>query len=256
MKIHEYQAAALFNSYQIPVPKGKMAEDLSAAIGHARDIGYPVVLKAQVLVGGRGKAGGVKFVQDASQCHKAFEDLQKLTIKEYPVKKIYIVKAVKIIKEYYLAVIVDGANNDVVIVASEAGGVDIEETAKTNPGAIKKYYLQGRLDVHPDTWDPFVAEIFPEESLQRQATDICRKLLKVFFENDCSLAEINPLIIDDQEALIAADAKVVFDDNALSRHPQIEDLRDKTYDDPDELEAKEKNLSFVKLEGNVGCIVN
>jgi len=256
MKIHEYQAAEFFSKGDIAIPKGAMATDVKKALSIAKELGYPVVLKAQVLIGGRGKAGGIKVVKDETELQKEFKKLLKLTIKGYPVQRVYIVEAIDIKKEIYLAVTVDNIQGDIVVIASADGGVEIEETAKTNPNAILKLYLNGEKEVDAPKAKAFVESIFNDRHHQAQAMTILKNLISVFIENDCSLAEINPLVIDQDENLIAADAKVVFDDNALFRHEEFAGLRDMQFEDPDELEAKEKNLSFVKLEGNVGCIVN
>ncbi|MCA9405399.1 MAG: ADP-forming succinate--CoA ligase subunit beta [Candidatus Omnitrophica bacterium] len=256
MKIHEYQATELFRAGGLPVVQGRVATEVYEAVMIAEETGYPVVLKSQVLVGGRGKAGGIRLVKNKEELEDHFAQLKKLTIKEYPVEKILVVKAIDIKKEYYVSVTVDPAKGDVVLIASSDGGVEIEETAKTNPDAIKKYYLNGKKDIDEGSWKPFIQSVFDTPELQAEGTKVFGALLKVFFDNDCSLAEINPLVIDGQGKIYAADAKINFDDNALMRHENLESLRDLRYEDPDELEAKEKNLSFVKLSGNVGCIVN
>jgi succinyl-CoA synthetase beta subunit len=256
MKIHEYQAAAIFKNAGIPVPDGQVASELKEALSLADKIGYPVVLKSQVLVGGRGKAGGIKVVKNKQELEEKFKLIKGLSIKGYAVEKIFIVKALDIKKEIYLAITVDSLAGDVVLMASASGGIDIEEVAHTNPDAIKKLYLNGEKDTHLKTLQPFVASIFSDKKQQDEAVEIIERLVKVFFEYDCSLAEINPLIVDGKGHLIAADAKVMFDDNGLIRHKELTALRDMTYEEADELEAKEKGLSFVKLEGDVGCIVN
>ncbi|MBP9853866.1 MAG: ADP-forming succinate--CoA ligase subunit beta [Candidatus Omnitrophica bacterium] len=256
MKIHEYQASQLFQKAGIPIVPGQITTDVNQALEFARSNGYPVVLKSQVLVGGRGKAGGIKLVKNETELKEKFEQLTKLTISGYAVKKIYVVKAIDIRKEYYLATIVDTAKDDIVLIASSDGGVEIEETAKKNPDAIKKYYLQGERSLHSPRFKDFIASVFDSDSLRAQGTKIFEGLIKVFFDNDCSLAEINPLVIDGTGTIYAADAKVNLDDNALIRHEELAKLRDLDYENADELEANQQNLSFVKLEGNVGCIVN
>lgn len=256
MKIHEYQAHEIFKQAGLPVASGKVATEVSEAVVIAEETGYPVVLKSQVLVGGRGKAGGIKVVQNREELESNFQTIRNLTIKGYPVEKILVVKAINIQKEYYAAITIDSAKDDVVIIASAQGGVEIEETAKTNPDAIKKFYLEGRRDIDESRWAPFISSIFETPELQTEGTNVFKALVKVFFEQDCSLAEINPLVIDDTGTVFAADAKINFDDNADVRHPEWESLRDLKYEDADELEAKQNNLSFVKLDGNVGCIVN
>lgn len=256
MKIHEYQATQLFKNAGLPVVEGQITSQVEEAVQFAQSIGYPVVLKSQVLVGGRGKAGGIKLVSSEDELKEKYEQLKNLTIKDYPVRKILVVKAIDIKKEFYLAAIVDAAKDDIVLIASSEGGVEIEETAKTNPDAIKKYYLQGDKTIDPQRFEGFIASVFDTAELQAQGTKVFEGLLKTFFENDCTLAEINPLVIDGTGTIYAADAKINLDDNALMRHPELEELRDMDYENADELEATQQNLSFVKLDGNVGCIVN
>ncbi len=258
MKIHEYQAKELFEKAGLPVVPGRVTTEVGEAVQFAGEVGYPVVLKSQVLVGGRGKAGGIKLVKDQAALEKAFGQLKVLEIKGYPVEKVFVVRAIDIRKEFYAAVTIDNAKDDVVLIASADGGVEIEETAKTNPNAIKKFYLQGQSQIDPQSlpWKEFISAIFPDPSHQEIGTKVFQNLIKVFFQHDCSLAEINPLVIDAHGEFYAADAKMSFDDNALASHEELLDLRDMRYEDADELEAKEAGLSFVKLEGNVGCIVN
>ena len=256
MKIHEYLARNLFAEYGIPVANGDVAQTPDEAVAIARKVGLPVVIKAQVLVGGRGKAGGVKVVTSENELIFEFNRIKGLNIKGYAVERLLVAKAIDIKKEYYLAVTIDNIKGDVVIIISAEGGVEIEETAKTHPDKILKFYMQGSKILDEARWAPVAAQIFGDLRLQKSATSILEKLLKLFFEKDCSLAEINPFVINGEGNLMAADAKVIFDDNALDRHPELVVLRDMKYEDADELEAKEKGLSFVKLEGNVGCIVN
>ena len=256
MKIHEYQATQIFEKAGIPVVSGSVTSDVVGALKIAEQIGYPVVLKAQVLVGGRGKAGGIKVVQNKQELQKGFSKLQGLEIKGQRVEKILIVRAVNIKKEFYIGVTIDNIKNDVVLIASSTGGVEIEEVAKTDPQAIKKYYLQGEKEIDEQRWPEFISAVFEDLSHQQVGTVIFQDLIKVFFDNDCSLAEINPLVVDGDGKIYAVDAKINFDDNALFRHNDIQKMQDMTYEDTDELEAKESGLSFVKLDGNVGCIVN
>ncbi len=256
MKIHEYQARNLFAEYGIAIASGDVSDTPQGAIAIAQKTGFPVVIKAQVLVGGRGKAGGVKVVANENDLVTEFNRIKALTIKGYTVEKLLVAKAIDIKKEYYLAVTIDNVKGDVVVIASAEGGVDIEETAKTHPEKIIKFYMQGVQTLDEARWAPHAAQMFADVRLQKSATSILEKLLKLFFEKDCSLAEINPFVITGEGNLMAADAKVIIDDNAMDRHPELAPLRDMKYEDADELEAKEKGLSFVKLEGTVGCIVN
>jgi len=256
MKIHEYQAREIFKKAGIPVSDGDVASNLEQAKGIASKFGFPLVLKAQVLVGGRGKAGGVKVVKIPSEFDKTFSIIKNLHIKGCAVEHIFIARAVDIQKEYYLAITVDNARDDVVLIASSEGGVDIEETAQKNPQAIHKFYLQGRREIDAGRLSQFMSAIFSGPSAQSKGMEVFRTLLKIFFEKDCSLMEINPYVLDAKGNWLALDAKVNFDDNALFRHPEIAALIDLRAEDADELEAKKHDLSFVKMEGNIGCIVN
>lgn len=256
MKIHEYQATQIFQKAGLPVVSGRVAVSVDEAARIADEIGYPVVLKSQVLVGGRGKAGGIKVVQNKEELEKTFAQLKQLKIKGYPVEKILVVRAIDIKKEFYVGVTIDNVKDDVVLIASSAGGVEIEEVAKTNPQAIKKFYLQGNKEIDKARWPEFISAVFEDPLHQETGTVVFQNLIKVFFEYDCSLAEVNPLVIDGDDQVLAIDAKINFDDNALFRHEDVQKMRDLTYEDADELEAKENDLSFVKLDGNVGCIVN
>lgn len=233
-----------------------MTSRVEEALQAAGKLGYPVVLKAQVLVGGRGKAGGIKVVHSSDELKEKYADLQRLTIKGYLVEKIFVVQGLDIRKEYYVAVTIDPAQNDVVVIASSEGGVDIEDVARNNPGAIHKFYLRGQKILPEAGWPEFISGIFETTKLRDEGAKVIQGMVKVLFDNDAALVEVNPLIIDGHGNLFAADAKINFDDNALARHPEIAALRDLRYEDADELEAKENNLSFVKLDGNVGCIVN
>ena len=256
MKIHEYQATELFQKAGVAVVSGHVATDAREALRIAERIGYPVVLKSQVLVGGRGKAGGIKKVNTPQELTAAFAQLRALKIKDYPVEKVLVVRAVNIKREFYIGMTVDTSRNDVVLIASAAGGVDIEETAQKDPQAIKKYYLEGNQQLVGKKWQSFIESVFDDPHYQVKGAEIFRGLIKVFFAYDCSLAEINPLVIDDKGQMYAADAKINFDDNALFRHEDVAALRDIRYEEPDEMEAKKHGLSFVRLDGNVGCIVN
>jgi len=256
MKIHEYQATELFKKGGLPTVSGRVAQEVYEAALIAEETGYPVVLKSQVLVGGRGKAGGIKVVQNKQELEQKFGELKKLQIKGYPVEKILVVKAIDIKKEFYAAVTIDPVKDDVVLIASSEGGVEIEETAKSNPDAIKKFYLNGSKEIDQTRWPVFIKSVFEDPAHQEMGTDVFKKLVQVFYDNDCSIAEINPLVIEGEGKMYAADAKINFDDNALMRHEEQNEMRDMRYEDHDELKAKESGLSFVKLEGKVGCIVN
>lgn len=257
MKLHEYQGKDLFENAGIPVAKGKVVtsvEELEKIKNDFNDCNE-VVLKAQVHVGGRGKAGGVKLVKP-DQIVEVGSKILGMDIKGLTVKKLLVAEAVDIKKEFYLGVIQDRASRGVTFMASAMGGVDIEEVAVTHPDKIIKVTIDpsiGLKDFH--IRDIVFGAEFPVE-LRAQASDFVKKLYKVFVENDCTLAEINPLAITGEGNLVAADAKIDMDDNAEFRHPEWDDMRDLEGADKLELDAKKSGLSYVELEGDIGCVVN
>jgi succinyl-CoA synthetase beta subunit len=255
MKIHEYQARELLASYGIPVPPGKVARSAEEAAAVADEIGLPVVIKAQVLVGGRGKAGGVKAAATGEEVREATGKILTLTIKDIPVEAVLVAKAVDIRKEYYLSVTVDRAKRAAVCILSASGGVDIEELAVKEPEKILKYYIDPLRGPDDRELRTFLSAAFPENLLD-QASDAAANLYRLLGEKDCSLVEINPYAQIGEGTLIAADAKINFDDNGLAKHADVEAMRTAEEYSRDEIEAKEAGLSFVSLEGDIGCIVN
>lgn len=258
MKLHEYQAKALFREYDIPCPPDCAVDTADEAVKAAEEMGLPVVIKAQVHVGGRGKAGGVKVVTEADAVKQTAQDILNLTIKELPVRKVMIAKAVNIETEIYLSVLLDRGSRSIIYVGCADGGVEIEETAKTNPEKIIKLECSTNDLKNPDDARllAYAKQLFDDKGHAQQAVVIMKKMGSLFIEKDADLIEINPLIIDDAGQVVALDAKVMVDDNALFRHPEVEALRDMDSEDPDELDAKAKGLSFIRLDGNIGCMVN
>jgi len=258
MKLHEYQAKALFREAGIPCPQDKMVTTAKDAVATAESMGLPVVIKAQVHVGGRGKAGGVKVISDVADVAPTAETILGLTIKDLPVNKLMVTPAVNIEKEVYLSILLDRGARKVVFIGCADGGVEIEETAKTNPEAILRYEVAaselGNLD--PSSLADFTSKLFSDANQAAATADIMVKMAKLFLDKDASLIEINPLITDDKGEVIALDAKMMIDDNALFRHPELEELRDMDSEDQDELDAHEEGLSFIRLDGNIGCMVN
>lgn len=255
MKLHEYQGAELFSKYGIPTGKGFVATTLEEVEKGIGDLGDLLVIKAQVHVGGRGKAGGVKLAKQSEALETA-KKILGMDIKGLIVKKIFVKTAIDIQKEFYLSVVQDRANKGITFMASSMGGVDIEEVAVTHPEKIVKVTIDPALGLQ----DFQVREIvfgaeFPAE-VRAQAMDMIKKLYKVFMENDCTLAEINPLVITPQGELLAADAKVDMDDNADFRHPEWEAMKDLDAKDILEETAKKAGLSYVELDGDIGCVVN
>jgi len=255
MKIHEYQARELLAAYGVPVPPGRVARRAAEAARIAEEIGLPVVIKAQVLVGGRGKAGGVKLAHSVAEVRQAAAKILNLTIKDIPVQAVLVAKAVDIRKEYYLSVTVDRANKMAVFIVSASGGVDIEELAVKEPEKILKSYIDPLRGPDDRQLRRFMSAAFPKALLD-QAVETAGQLYRLLIDKDCSLVEINPYAQIDETTLIAADAKINFDDNGLPKHAEVEAMRTEEEYSREEIEAKEAGLSFVSLDGDIGCIVN
>jgi succinyl-CoA synthetase beta subunit len=264
MKIHEYQAKELFKKYDVPVPEGGIAFTADEAVAVAKKLGgYPVVVKAQIHAGGRGKGGGVKLAQSADEVKNSAGEIIGMNLVTHQtgaggqlVKKVLVEQGLNIAKELYLSIIPDRSSAQIVIMASEAGGMDIEAVAAETPEKIIKvpinpllglqsYHCRAvafGLNLSPAVIKPFVAML--------------KNLYRLFIEADCSLLEINPLVITAEETVVALDAKVNFDANALFRHPDIQEYRDLDEEDPLEVEASKFNLNYINLDGNVGNMVN
>ena len=256
MKLHEYQARALFVEAGIPVPASKVALSAREAREIADEIGKPVVVKAQVLVGGRGKAGGVILAETPTAAHEAAEEILGLTIGGYPVAKVLVAEASEIEREIYLGAIIDRNAKRILLMASGEGGVEIEQMARTNPTAIHREYVQpsGMIDAHQGRRLGFMLGL--DWKQVRQFESIARSLVKLAVRIDASLAEINPLIVTPEGELRAIDAKINIDDNALFRRPDVAKLRNPEEETAPERLARESGISYVKLDGNIGCMVN
>jgi len=256
MKIHEYQARELFTAGGLPVPPGTVVETAEEAERVAREIGARVVIKAQVLVGGRGKAGGVKLADTPEEAREKAGQILGMDIKGETVHKVFVAEAVDIAKEIYVGVITDRATQKPLIMCSAEGGVEIEVTAKENPDAIKKLVIDPLQGVLSFQARRIASQLNDDVKVARQIATVIEKLYGVYEAVDASLAEINPLVVTGDGRVLAIDAKINIDDNALYRHDAIEAMRDVAAEDPGEVQAREEGLSFVRLEGNVGCIVN
>ena len=256
MKLHEYQAKDIFEQYGIPVTRGRMVTNAQEARQVAQEMGTAVVVKAQVHVGGRGKAGGVKVAQTPDETFTIAQDILGLTIKGLPVKKILVAQAEQIEREIYIGITLDISARKIVFLASSAGGVDIEEVSQTTPEKIIKIYIDPLLGFMAYQKRQLAYALFTQKEQIAQAQDIFGKLYRVFRGLDCSLAEINPLIITSHGQLLALDSKLVLDDNGLIKHPELEELRDMDAEEEDEIEAKNNGLTFIKLDGEIGCVVN
>jgi len=256
VKLHEHQSKELFARYGIPTPKGKVAYDAETAREIAKQIGLPVVVKAQVLVGGRGKAGGVKVAKTADQVEEYASAILGMSIKGLPVRKVLIDPAVSAQAEIYLGIVVDRTQGAPVMMASAAGGVEIEEVARVTPEKIKRQIIDPLLGLQAYQARELGFGIGLDKKLVAEFVKIALGLYRVFVDTDASLVEINPLFITTDNALLAADGKLVLDDSALDRHHDLEALRDADEENQAEREARTAGLSFVKLDGNIGCMVN
>jgi succinyl-CoA synthetase beta subunit len=256
VNIHEYQAKDIFRKYGIPIPPGEVATTPEEAESIARKFGTTVVIKAQVHAGGRGKAGGVKLAKTAEDAKSIAAQILKLTIKGLPVKRVFVTPAADIASEAYVGIIVDRASKRPVFMASPAGGIDIEEVATKTPEKILRRPVDPRYGLQLYEAMELAFFLYSDMKQVRAAAKILQQLYRAFFENGGSLAEINPLVTTPTGDVVALDAKMVIDDNELDRRPDIAALRDESAEDPSEVEARKANLTFIKLDGNVGCIVN
>ncbi len=256
MNIHEYQGKELFQSYGIDVGPQYLATTAAEARAAYEKLGGTVVVKAQVLVGGRGKAGGVKVAKSADEAEQRASDILGLDIKGLTVEKVLVVPASDIKKEFYMGLTMDRFNKYLVLMMSAEGGVEIEQLAVDKPEAIKKFPIYPAKGIDWDALKPVLKEVFGSDEHVAQAADHVEKLFKIYMEKDCTLVEINPFAIVDDGKLMALDAKVNFDDNGLFKHADVEAMRNPEENSQDELDAKEAGLSFVSMDGNIGCIVN
>jgi succinyl-CoA synthetase beta subunit len=256
MKIHEYQAKQIFAKYGMPLPEGEMATTPDEVKQIAERIGKPVMVKAQVHVGGRGKAGGIKKADNPDEAFEKASQILGMDIKGLTVKKVLVTECKDIASEAYVGVIVDRKSKKPVIMVSAAGGIDIEQVARETPEKIHKLEVDPILGLRPFQARNLAYLLYEDRKIANLAAPVILKLYRAFVENDCSLAEINPLITTPEGEVWAVDAKINIDDSGLERHPEIEKMRDFDSEDQAEVEARQKDLSFVKLDGNIGCIVN
>ncbi|MEW5795524.1 MAG: ADP-forming succinate--CoA ligase subunit beta [Candidatus Zixiibacteriota bacterium] len=256
MKVHEYQARQMFAERGVPVPPGEIATTHLQAAEIATRFNKPVMVKAQVLVGGRGKAGGVKYAENPEAARVLATKILGMDIKGETVRKVLISEAVDILSESYVGIILDRAAQKPVIMVSSAGGVDIEEVAAKTPEKIHKLHVDPIYGLQSFEARNLAYKLFKDIGQVRKAADILMKLYRTFWEVDASLVEINPLVTIQGGEVVAIDAKVNIDDNALFRHPDIAAMRDLDAEIPAEVRAREADLSFVKLDGSIGCIVN
>ena len=256
MKLHEYQSKKIFERYEVPIPKGRVANIASEAKQIAEELGGRVVIKSQVLVGGRGKAGGIRLAKDPKQAKEIATDILGMEIKGLPVRKILVDEIVDIDQEIYLGIINDRNFRQPVVIASSSGGVDIEEVAQFSPEKIFKLTIDPLLGLQDFQVRDIALGIDLRREFWKQFIKILRGLYRAYIDSDATLAEINPLVITKDKRLIALDAKMIIDDNALFRHPELMEFRDLDIEAPAEIEAQKYGLSFIKLDGDIGCMVN
>ena len=256
MKLQEYRSKEILARHGVPVSAGEIATNPEDARAAAARIGGPVVVKAQVLVGGRGKAGGVKLAATPDEAAARATEIIGLQIKGVTVHTVLIAPAAQIAREYYLGLVLDRGGRAVTIIASADGGVEIEETARTNPEAILRLPLHPLIGLQEHQVRRVAFFLGLPAELRKDFAAILRGLHAAFMESDADLAEINPLVVTDEGQLLALDAKIVLDDSALFRHPDLEALRDLGEEEPSETAARDAGINFIKLDGSIGCMVN
>ena len=264
MKIHEYQAKELFRKYNLPVPEGGVAHTPQEAVDVALGLGaFPVVVKAQIHAGGRGKGGGVKIAKSKAEVLEIADEILGMNLVTHQtgpsgqeVKKLLVEQGLDIAKELYLSIVSDRETAKIVIMVSEAGGMDIEEVSAKTPEKIIKIFIDPLLGIMPSNLREAAFGLNMEPGPMKIFMPALKNLYRLFVDYDCSLLEINPLVITSDNSVIALDAKVNFDDNALFRHKDIQAYRDVDEEDPLEVEASKFNLNYINLDGNVGNMVN
>jgi succinyl-CoA synthetase beta subunit len=264
MKVHEFQAKKLLTAYRVPVPRGRVATTPEEARQVAVELGRPCVVKAQIHAGGRGKGGGIKLAATPEEALAAAEQIlgmRLVTPQTGPegklVRRVLVEAQTDVARELYLSVLVDGAAGRPTFIASSAGGMEIEEVAARNPAAIRRASVDPAAGFQPHIGREIAFALELSSDQMRPAVDLMSGLYRCFIEKDCSLAEINPLVVTKAGQVMALDAKMTFDDNALFRHDDIAAMRDAAEEDPLEVEAQELGINnYVKLSGNIGCLVN
>src|SRR4030066_20633 len=256
MKLHEYQSKQIFSRYGIPIPKGRVATTAEDARSIAIELGGRVVIKSQVLVGGRGKAGGIRVAKDPRDAEETATQILRMEIKGLPVRKVLVDEAANISKEIYLGITNDRAARKPVMMASSSGGVEIEEVARTTPEKIIKEHIDPLLGLKDYQARDLAIGIDLPKQHWKLFNQIANSLWHAYQDCDATLAEINPLVITGDSRLIALDGKMLLDDSALFRHLDLAELRDLDVKTPSEGEARKYGLSFIKLDGNIGCMVN
>lgn len=256
MKLHEYRSKQLFSQHGIPIPRGRVAMTAQEAKAIAQELGGRTVIKAQVLVGGRGKAGGIRLVHSPEEAEEVATYVLGMQVKGLPVRRVLVDEAANIQSEIYLSVTNDRSKRCPVMIASAEGGVDIEEVARTKPEKIVRVHVDPLLGMRQYQARQLAASIELSREYWQEFGTIVRGLYETFVSTDATLAEINPLVISEGRRLLALDGKMIIDDNALFRRPELAEMRDLEEEEPTEREARRFSLSYVKLDGAIGCMVN
>ena len=256
MKLHEYQSKQIFAKYGVPIPNGRVAATAAEAKQIAEELGGRVVIKSQVLVGGRGKAGGIRLAKNPEEAEDLATAILGMEIKGLPVRKVLVDQAANIDNEIYLGITNDRAARKPVLMGSAAGGVEIEEVARETPEKIVRVHIDPLLGLRDYQARDIAAGIDLPRDHWRTFGQICKSLWQAYNASDATLAEINPLVITDENHIIAVDGKMLVDDNALFRHPDLAEMRDLDAEASSEIEARKYGLSYIKLDGNIGCMVN
>jgi succinyl-CoA synthetase beta subunit len=256
MDLLEYQGKQLFAKHGVPVPEGRPASTVPEAVEAAEELGYPVVIKAQVKIGGRGKAGGIKLAKDRAEAEENAKAILGMDIRGFTVHELYVEKASEIDEEYYAAIVFDRSAKKPMAMLSRMGGMDVEEVAETDPEAMRMLHVDPLLGLQDFHGRRLAFESGIAADVVRPVGAMLAKLYDVFVKEDATLVEVNPLLITKGREVVALDAKVTVDDNALFRHPDVAEMRDLSAEDPQERMAKERGLTYVKLDGNVGILGN
>ena len=256
MDLLEYQGKQLFAKHGVPVPDGRPATTVPEAVEAAEELGYPVVIKAQVQIGGRGKAGGIKLAKNRAEAEEHATAILGLDIRGFTVHELYVEKASEIDEEYYAAIVFDRSAKKPMVMLSRMGGMDVEEVADKDPEAMRMLHVDPLLGLQDFHGRRLAFGSGIAEDVIRPVGAMLAKLYDVFVREDATLVEVNPLLVTKSREVVALDAKVTVDDNALFRHPDVAEMRDLSAEDPQERMAKERGLTYVKLDGNVGILGN
>jgi succinyl-CoA synthetase beta subunit len=256
MDLLEYQGKQLFAKHGVPVPDGRPATTVPEAVEAAEELGYPVVVKAQVQIGGRGKAGGIKVAKDRAEAEEHATAILGMDIRGFTVHELYVEKASEIDEEYYAAIVFDRSAKKPMAMLSRMGGMDVEEVAEKDPEAMRMLHVDPLLGLQDFHGRRLAFESGIAADVIRPVGAMLAGLYEVFVKEDATLVEVNPLLITKAREVVALDAKVTVDDNALFRHPDVAEMRDLSAEDPQERMAKERGLTYVKLDGNVGILGN